>query len=72
MVAVSSRTFCRQFFKELNILTLAPLYILEVTCFIRKYCQSLELNSNILKNIFHERIWISMFDGTKLKYATKV
>jgi hypothetical protein len=29
------------------ILTLALLYILGVTCFIRKYCQPLELNSNV-------------------------
>jgi hypothetical protein len=36
MVGVSSRTSCRQLFKELNILTLASLYIFEVTCFIRK------------------------------------
>ena len=41
---VSSRTSCRQLFKELNILTLASLYIFEITCFIRKYCQSLEQN----------------------------
>jgi len=42
MVGVSSRTSCRQLFKELNTLMLASLYILEVTCFMRKYCQSLE------------------------------
>ena len=47
MVGVSSRMSCRQLFKELNILTLASLYILEVNCFIRKYCQSLEQNSNV-------------------------
>ena len=46
-VGVSSRTSCGQLFKELNILTLASLYILEVICFIRKYCQSVELNSNV-------------------------
>jgi len=34
-------------FKELNILTLASLYIFEVTCFIRKYCQSLKQNSQV-------------------------
>ena len=39
--------FCRQLFKELNILTLVSLHILEVTCFMRKYCQSVELNSNV-------------------------
>ena len=37
---------CRQLFKELNILMLASLKILEVTCFIRK---SLEQNSKVLK-----------------------
>jgi len=47
MVGVSSRMSCRQLFKELNILTLASLYIFEVTCFIRKYCQSLEQNSQV-------------------------
>jgi hypothetical protein len=47
MVGVSLRTSCRQLFKEMSILTLASLYILEVTCFIRKYCQSLEINSHV-------------------------
>jgi hypothetical protein len=47
MTGASSRMSCRQLFKELNILTLASLYVLEVTCFIIKYCQSLELNSNV-------------------------
>jgi hypothetical protein len=47
MVGVSSRMSCRQLFKELNILTLASLYIFEVTCFIRKYCQPLEQNSQV-------------------------
>jgi len=47
MSGVSSRTSCKQLFKELNILTLASLYIFEVTCFIRKYCQSLEQNSKV-------------------------
>jgi hypothetical protein len=42
MVGVSSRTSCRQLFKEMSVLTLAYLYILELTCFIRKYCQYLE------------------------------
>jgi len=44
---VSSRTSCTQLFKELNIPTLASLYILEVNCFIRKYCQSLQQNSKV-------------------------
>jgi hypothetical protein len=47
MVGVSPRTSCRQLFKELNILTLASLYILEVISFITKYSQSMELNSNV-------------------------
>jgi len=47
VAGVSSRTSCRQLFKELNILTLASLCIFEVTCFIRKYCQSLEQNSEV-------------------------
>ena len=47
IVGASSKTSCRQVFKELNILILASLYTLEVTCFIRKYCQSLEMNSNV-------------------------
>jgi hypothetical protein len=47
VVGVSSRTSSRQFFKEMSILTVASLYILEATCFIRKYCHSLELNSHV-------------------------
>jgi len=47
MVGVSLRTSCRQLFKELNILTLSSLYIFKETCFIRKYCQSLEQNAKV-------------------------
>ena len=47
LAGVSSRMSCRQLFKELNILTVASLYIFEVTCFIRKYCQSLEQNTQV-------------------------
>jgi len=47
MVGVSPRTSCRQLFKEMNILTLVSLYILEVICYIRKHHQYVELNSNI-------------------------
>jgi len=47
MAGVNSRTSCRQLFKELNILTLSSLYTLEVTCFLKSYCQSLELNANV-------------------------
>jgi hypothetical protein len=49
MVGVSSRTSCRQLFKGLNILTVTSLYVFELTCFIKKYCQSLELNSIVHK-----------------------
>ena len=38
---------CKQLFKVLNILTLASLYIFEITCFIRKYCRSLEQNYQV-------------------------
>jgi hypothetical protein len=47
MVRVSSRMSCRQLFKELNILILASLYIVKVTCFMRKYYQYLEQNSQV-------------------------
>jgi len=47
MAAVSARTSCRQLFKELNILTLASLHIMEVTCYVRKHHQFVDLNSNI-------------------------
>ena len=47
LAGASLRTSCRQLFKELNILTVASLYIFEVTCFIRKYCQSLEQNTQV-------------------------
>jgi hypothetical protein len=35
MVGVSARTSCRHLFKELNILTSASLYIMEVICYIK-------------------------------------
>ena len=47
IAGVTSRTSCRQLFKEHNILTLASLYILEVTCFVRQHWQSLDLNSDV-------------------------
>ena len=44
---------CKQLFKELSILKFASLYIyiyiLEVTCFMRKYCQFLKQNSKVHK-----------------------
>ena len=47
LAGVSSRTSCRNLFKEFKILTIASLYILEVTCFIRKYCKFLEHNAQV-------------------------
>ena len=47
MIGVNSRISFKQLFKEIKILTLASLHILEVTYFIKKYCQSLELKSNV-------------------------
>ena len=49
MARLSSRTTCRQLFKELKILTLASLYIFEVTCFVRKCCQTLKKNFMVHK-----------------------
>ena len=79
MVGVSSRTSCRQLFKELNILTLASLYILEVTCFIRKYCQSLELNSKVHKYYTRRKIGIhvkphktEIYKNSVINMGTKV
>jgi len=46
MAGVSSRTSSRQLFKELNILTLVSLYIMEVICYIRKHHQFVDINSN--------------------------
>jgi hypothetical protein len=47
MVGVSSRTSCRQLFKELKIITLFSLYIMEVICYAKKHHQFVDLNSNI-------------------------
>jgi hypothetical protein len=49
MVWVNSRTLCKQLFKDNNILTLASLYILEVICYIKRYCQPVELNADVHK-----------------------
>jgi hypothetical protein len=44
---VYPRTLCRQLFKELNILTIVSLYILEVISYLRRHHQFVELNSNV-------------------------
>jgi hypothetical protein len=67
MVGVDSKTSCRHLFKVLNILTLPSLYILEVTCFIKRYCQSLELNANV-----HDRNTRRKMDICKQSYRTNL
>jgi hypothetical protein len=47
MAAVNPVTSCRQIFKEMRILTIASLYILEVINYLRRHYQFVELNSNI-------------------------
>jgi hypothetical protein len=44
---VNPRTPCRQLFKELNILNIVSLYILEVISYLRRHHQFVELNSNV-------------------------
>jgi hypothetical protein len=47
MAGVNPVNSCRQIFKELRILTIASLYILEVLSYLRRHHQFLQLNSNI-------------------------
>ena len=47
MAGVNPRTPCRQLFKELNILTVLSLYILEVISYLRRHHQFVQLNSNV-------------------------
>jgi hypothetical protein len=47
MAAVNPVTSCRQILKEMRILTVASLYILEVISYLRRYHQFVELNPNI-------------------------
>jgi hypothetical protein len=47
IAGVNPRPPCRQLFKELNILTVVSLYILEVISYLRRHHQFVELNSNI-------------------------
>ena len=46
IAGVNPRTPCRQLLKELNILTIFSLYILEVISYLRRHHQFVELNSN--------------------------
>jgi hypothetical protein len=72
MAGVNSRTCCRHLFKELNILTLSSLYILEVTCFIRKYCQSFELNANVHNHNTRRKMDIRIKSYTTNMYKNSV
>jgi hypothetical protein len=47
VIGGSSKLSSRQLFKESNLLYFVSLYILDVPCFIRKDCHSLELKFNI-------------------------
>ena len=47
ITGVNPRTPCRQLFKEMNILTVLSLYILEVISYLRRHHQFVQLNSNI-------------------------
>jgi hypothetical protein len=47
IAGVNPRTPCRQMFKELNILTIVSLYILEVISYLRRHHQYVQLNSNV-------------------------
>ena len=53
MIGVNSRMSCKQLFKEIKILMLPSPYASKVACFIKYYCQSLELNSKVHK--YHTR-----------------
>jgi len=47
IAGVKPRTPCRQLFKELNILTIVSLYIVEVESYLRKHHQIAELKPNV-------------------------
>jgi hypothetical protein len=58
MVGVSSRTSYRQLFKEMSVLILASLYILELTRLVRKYCQYSDLNSHVHNHNTRRKMYI--------------
>jgi len=45
-------------FKEFKILTIASLYLLEVTCFIRKYFKFLEHNTQVHQHDTRRKLYI--------------
>ena len=47
MAGVNPRTPCRQQFKELKILTIVSLYILEVISCLRRHHQFVQLNASV-------------------------
>jgi hypothetical protein len=49
MTGLNLRMTCQQLFKKIKMLTLASLYILDGICFVKNYCQCLELNSKVHK-----------------------
>jgi hypothetical protein len=72
MAAVNPVTCCRQIFKELRILTIVSLYILEVIIYLRRHHQFVELNPNIHTYTIHEGRWISTSSHTRLTYVREV
>jgi hypothetical protein len=47
---------CFMEFKELGILTMTSLYVLEVLCYVRKYCRSISENSTIYNHNTRRKI----------------
>jgi hypothetical protein len=79
MIGVNTLTSCRQFFMEQNILTLASLYILEVSCFVKKYCQSLEFNADVHNyntrrkmDIHIQSYRMNLYKNTVINMGTKI
>ena len=63
----------------MNIPTLPSIYVVEVTCFIRKYCQSFKLNSSVYsyntqrkKDIHIQSHKTDMYEKNVLNMRTKI